>query len=401
MSSQGSRVGAVGGIRKTANLCHAGNVTLRARDLGAALAFVADAHAADGPEALTRELLDRLTELFGCEYATYETYDRPRRTMTGYVSCSNEDPPAGALIDVPESFLRGDNWRRWGGPSVASHKLSDWFDRRERERLRDETEFNAEFRIVDALGIRVGDKQTRSALLHFESQRRDFDERDRELALRPHVEALWRNAASRKQVATILAELERDGDAAAHAIVLLGPSGRIDHATSGAQRLLAEWFGVRDGPLPAELRDWLALASPGDRYTERRNGSILTVEAANNSTLTLRERMSAEGELTPREREVLALVAEGLSNTEIARRLWVAPSTVAKHLEQAYRKLGVSSRTAAGARVAKLSDWRRGRNDSARVSAGNPVVERRGRDLNPRRTKPPETVFEIVWVFAP
>jgi DNA-binding CsgD family transcriptional regulator len=60
--------------------------------------------------------------------------------------------------------------------------------------------------------------------------------------------------------------------------------------------------------------------------------------------------------LTPREREVLALVAEGLSNTEIAGRLWLAPSTVAKHLEQAYRKLGVRSRTAAVARLARLPD---------------------------------------------
>ena len=54
----------------------------------------------------------------------------------------------------------------------------------------------------------------------------------------------------------------------------------------------------------------------------------------------------------------LALVAEGLTNAEIARRLWVAQSTVAKHLEQAYSKLGVHSRTAAVARLARKPDAR-------------------------------------------
>jgi DNA-binding NarL/FixJ family response regulator len=60
-------------------------------------------------------------------------------------------------------------------------------------------------------------------------------------------------------------------------------------------------------------------------------------------------------ELTQREREMLGLVAEGLTNAQIARTLWVAESTVAKHLEQAYAKLGVHSRTAAVTRLRKLS----------------------------------------------
>lgn len=45
------------------------------------------------------------------------------------------------------------------------------------------------------------------------------------------------------------------------------------------------------------------------------------------------------------------MVAEGLTNAEIARRLWVTPATVGKHLEQVYRKLGVTSRTAALAKL--------------------------------------------------
>ncbi len=51
--------------------------------------------------------------------------------------------------------------------------------------------------------------------------------------------------------------------------------------------------------------------------------------------------------LTLQERRVLGLVAEGRSNNEIAAVLHVSCSTVRKHLEHAYRKLGVHSRLAA------------------------------------------------------
>lgn len=55
--------------------------------------------------------------------------------------------------------------------------------------------------------------------------------------------------------------------------------------------------------------------------------------------------------LTAREQEIITLVAEGSTNAEIARLLWVAPSTVKKHLENVYAKLEVPSRAAAVARV--------------------------------------------------
>ena len=55
--------------------------------------------------------------------------------------------------------------------------------------------------------------------------------------------------------------------------------------------------------------------------------------------------------LTVQELRVLSHVAAGRSNQEIAERLFVSPSTVRKHLENAYRKLGVTGRVAAVARL--------------------------------------------------
>jgi HD-GYP domain-containing protein (c-di-GMP phosphodiesterase class II) len=51
--------------------------------------------------------------------------------------------------------------------------------------------------------------------------------------------------------------------------------------------------------------------------------------------------------LTPREVEVLALLARGLANKEIARRLGVTPKTVSNHVEHVYTKIDVGSRAAA------------------------------------------------------
>lgn len=51
--------------------------------------------------------------------------------------------------------------------------------------------------------------------------------------------------------------------------------------------------------------------------------------------------------LTPREAEVLALITQGLSNQEIADRVFLSPNTVKSYIRTTYRKIGVTSRTQA------------------------------------------------------
>jgi DNA-binding CsgD family transcriptional regulator len=66
--------------------------------------------------------------------------------------------------------------------------------------------------------------------------------------------------------------------------------------------------------------------------------------------LLLEEVLRREGPaaaLTPRQRQVLELVAEGRTNLQVAHRLNLAEGTVRQHLENIYRKLHVDNRTAA------------------------------------------------------
>ena len=56
---------------------------------------------------------------------------------------------------------------------------------------------------------------------------------------------------------------------------------------------------------------------------------------------------AVSGALTGREVEVLRLVAEDLSDAEVAERLFLSPRTVSQHLRSVYNKLGVNSRGAA------------------------------------------------------
>jgi DNA-binding CsgD family transcriptional regulator len=57
------------------------------------------------------------------------------------------------------------------------------------------------------------------------------------------------------------------------------------------------------------------------------------------------QAVSGPEALTPREREVALLIADRLTNAELARRLYISPKTAAVHVSNILRKLGASSRT--------------------------------------------------------
>jgi two-component system nitrate/nitrite response regulator NarL len=76
--------------------------------------------------------------------------------------------------------------------------------------------------------------------------------------------------------------------------------------------------------------------------------TVLSLEVQRNLAGAIRKRSGAERPvLTPRERAVLSLAAEGLGTRDIASRLGVASATVKTHLQSVYTKLDVPDRTSA------------------------------------------------------
>ena len=103
-----------------------------------------------------------------------------------------------------------------------------------------------------------------------------------------------------------------------------------------------------------EARPYRAALSAADAAEELRaeakagrlDGEVVEAVLGAAGHRVLRRRKGPAG-LTPREVEVLRLLARGLSNKEIAQRLFISPKTAGSHVEHIYSKVGASSRATA------------------------------------------------------
>ncbi len=141
-------------------------------------------------------------------------------------------------------------------------------------------------------------------------------------------------------------------DQAVHALRLAGAAAGLRRVMGWQFRLSWERY-VNRRLEPA----WQALGQ-AEGAAAWADGEMMTLEQAftyalqEEPTTTLQEaqgspELPAGPSLSARELEVLGLVAEGLTDAQVAQRLHLSPRTVGRHLEGVYRKLGVSSRTAA------------------------------------------------------
>jgi DNA-binding CsgD family transcriptional regulator len=329
------------------------------RDLEQLLRFIAEAESIGGDQPFAPDLLSELGRLVPADTVLYCELDRVRRRTLLHV-----DRP-----DDEDDNLDLDDETRWRAlleehplclheqeGHFGAFKLSDFLTQRELHRtwvydnfFAPDVEYLLEVSIPSPLW------HTKTFLFN-RSGGRDFTERDRLILdlLQPHLARIWLAARTHRLLSSALAELDRVDEHDSRGVILLGLGGEVEFASPPTERLLREFFPARsDGRLPAALLEWLESGDPKP-LIRRRGERRLTVQQADGALL-LEE--GHEGiELTAREREVLAWVARGKTNPEIARLLWLAPSTVGKHLENVYAKLGVTTRTAAVAHCFGLND---------------------------------------------
>jgi len=86
----------------------------------------------------------------------------------------------------------------------------------------------------------------------------------------------------------------------------------------------------------------------------KKKPEVIVREVPVSGPFVLDEARRTELQITPRELEILGLVAEGLSNREIAARVFVSENTVKTHVSRVFDKLGARRRTEA-VQIAKAS----------------------------------------------
>jgi DNA-binding CsgD family transcriptional regulator len=124
------------------------------------------------------------------------------------------------------------------------------------------------------------------------------------------------------------------------AILLLVEDGGFEALSEAVAGLLS-----RDEP-PTALGVAIRQVARGEQYVSPSLAVAILQKRQDGSSLAESER-SAIDSLTDREREILELLSQGLSNKMIAARLYLSVRTVAGHLANIYSRLGVHSRTEA------------------------------------------------------
>src|SRR5882757_9627969 len=171
---------------------------------------------------------------------------------------------------------------------------------------------------------------------------------------------------------SILQQLQREAEAMQHRQFLISiairlsaaqlSSGKVAEAVSRFRRVLAACAAaglyqiiLDEGSITSDLVQLVQQGGSIDAhlisYVDR---LVADFHKARQDRLTPAFKVQALHALSPRETDILTLIAGGLSNKEIARNLYIGPETVKSHLKSVFSKLGVERRAQAVSRAQTL-----------------------------------------------
>jgi DNA-binding NarL/FixJ family response regulator len=333
--------------------------TLSEHDASALLAFVSELRNLEDPLPVPPRLLAGLRTLIAADFVSYGECDPVARAPIFHVwHCA--DGEDGVLWGADDALacsyehwwslrLTHPSWahRIASGDWTTAWKVSDFVTLREFRRT---PIYDAFYRgyVDHSLDVGLAPKPERTRLFVFTRfEQDDFDERDRLVAtlLQPHLAERAEEAEAALRAAEAMAAIEEGTVEEARQVVLCSASGVIEFGSASSRALLRRYLSLDNGRVPTSI---LARRE----FTLRQADRSLRIRIARTDNLHLlmvEERDTRIEKLTARERQVLEHVVFGKGNEAIALELGIAPATVAKHLEHAYRKLGVQNRTAAAA----------------------------------------------------
>jgi DNA-binding CsgD family transcriptional regulator len=335
-------------------------------------------------EQYYREVADRLRRVIDCDATCWHTLDPETRVMTGDaphelieqgVFTPETAPAAGALI-VASEYLREDvnTFAALAGRRVPVGILTET-TRGHPERSARYRELLAPSGIPFELRAAFVSRGRSWGAVHIarREEKGDFTRED--------ADALARvTAAIADGIRTSVRfdAARHPDDPAAPGLVVLGASNDVELITPPARELFTELRSpvvaetdetpptallalasfARSRPADADRQPavvavpsssgWITLhASLPEGHGDGRVAIVLERSASPHATAV---RLEANG-VTPREREVAVLLAQGLSNPEIAARLVLSPFTVQDHIKNLYEKTGVASRQELVARI--------------------------------------------------
>jgi DNA-binding CsgD family transcriptional regulator len=326
--------------------------SLSERDASALLEVVAELNRLDDPLPFPPRFMRRLAQLIGTREADYCELDRRKeRRVHASGWCDGHE-----YVDGPSDEAGDPYWRLRHSHPVCSYRerSGDWTTARTVSEFASQRAFRRTAMWDEAyrheginywLDIGLPPREGVTRVFIFVHGTRDFGDRERLLLqlLEPHLE---QHAAEVEAHAAAVEALVTAEDACddVRDVVLATTRGTIEFASPRSRTLLSRYLRISNGTLPAAMLSGTTIVP--------RNDGRLTIRTARVGTLVVLllgvEDVRAD-RLTSRQREVLARVAAGLTDAEIADRLGVAPATVGKHLESIYERLNVHTRTAAAA----------------------------------------------------